>query len=187
MLSGFVWLATEIIISRSLHWDGLCDVADAIGSLRTGDAFWDVMKDSRIGAFGAAALVTVFAGQLLGASAHVAAGNWAVLVLAPSWSRCQAAQIFFLLPPRNPKSLGGRFATDLTVRQRYLPLLQLTATALCLPALGISWINTAMACFVSLGILFWIVRTARRHGGLNGDFAGCAIELNQLGFLLACC
>ena len=94
MLAGFAWLAAEMLLSRALHWDGLCDVADALGSFRTGDAFWEVMKDSRIGAFGAAALAAVFAGQLLCASAHAASANWLVLALAPAWSRCQASLVF---------------------------------------------------------------------------------------------
>ena len=32
LAAGFVWCAAEIIISRALHWDGLSDLADALGS-----------------------------------------------------------------------------------------------------------------------------------------------------------
>ncbi|MBQ2476374.1 MAG: adenosylcobinamide-GDP ribazoletransferase [Desulfovibrio sp.] len=187
MLAGFAWLASEMLLSRALHWDGLCDVADALGSFRTGDAFWEVMKDSRIGAFGATALVAVFAGQLLGASAQAATGNWLVLALAPAWSRCQAALAFGVVAPRNPASLGGRFAAGPTAGARNLALLQLGLMALCLPAVGLPWRSAFAACLGQACVLAWIVRTASRHGGLNGDFAGASIELSQMAFLLAAC
>lgn len=187
MLAGFAWLAAEMLLSRALHWDGLCDVADALGSFRTGDAFWEVMKDSRIGAFGAAALVAVFAGQLLCASAHAASANWLVLALAPAWSRCQASLVFCFASPRNPASLGGRFAAGPAARPRSLALLQLGLMALSLPAFGRPWRGALAVCLVQTCVLVWTVRTAQRHGGLNGDFAGASIELSQLGFLLAAC
>ena len=187
MLAGFAWLALEMLLSRALHWDGLCDLADALGSFRTGDAFWEVMKDSRIGAFGATALAAVFAGQLLCASAHAAAGNWLVLALAPAWSRCQATLAFGAVAPRNPASLGGRFAAGPTAGPRNLALLQLGLMALCLPAFGLPWRSAFAACLVQACILAWIIRTAARHGGFNGDFAGASIELSQLAFLLATC
>ena len=187
MLAGFAWLAEEMALSRALHWDGLCDVADALGSFRTGDAFWEVMKDSRIGAFGACALAAVFAGQLLAASAHAASGDWPVLLLAPAWARCQAGLLFCLAAPRDPASLGGRFAAGAAARPRNLALLQLAAMALCLPACGLSWRCAAAVCLAQGLITVWTAHTARGRGGVNGDFAGCSIELSQLAFLLACC
>lgn len=69
LAAGFVWCAAEIIISRALHWDGLSDLADALGSARDGEGFWQVLKDSRVGSFGALAMVCVFAGQVIACSA----------------------------------------------------------------------------------------------------------------------
>ena len=91
LAAGFVWCAAEIIISRALHWDGLSDLADALGSSRDGEGFWQVLKDSRVGSFGALAMVCVFAGQVIACSAHAARGDILALVLAPAASRCLAA------------------------------------------------------------------------------------------------
>ena len=72
LAAGFIWCAAEIIISRALHWDGLSDLADALGSARDGEGFWQVLKDSRVGSFGTLAMVCVFAGQVIACSAHAA-------------------------------------------------------------------------------------------------------------------
>jgi len=54
-------LLFDLFITGALHLDAFADVADAIGSRRRGDAGMAVMRDSAVGAVGAAALVAAFA------------------------------------------------------------------------------------------------------------------------------
>ncbi len=58
-----VGLATAALLTGALHLDGLADTGDALGSRLRGPAALAVMRDSRIGAFGAIALFFVLAGQ----------------------------------------------------------------------------------------------------------------------------
>ncbi|MFW5734764.1 MAG: adenosylcobinamide-GDP ribazoletransferase, partial [Oceanidesulfovibrio sp.] len=70
-------------LTRGLHWDGLSDVADAWGSGARGESFWEIMKDSRCGAFGVLGLVFFAGGQLLLAREALRLGLWGSLILAP--------------------------------------------------------------------------------------------------------
>lgn len=185
-LAALAWLIGEILISRALHWDGLADLADALGSFTQGDTFWNVMKDSRLGTFGALALIAVFIGQLLTLAGHIGAGQWAVLLLAPAWARGAAAIPFCRVPPHNPHSLGGKMAPGGTPAIFRLTLLQ---EGILLGILGLCGASFAGICAAALCeglLLVWICRKARNHGGISGDFAGAAIELSQLCLLLLC-
>jgi len=46
-----------VLITGAIHEDGLADTADGFGGGRTSDRKLDIMRDSRIGTYGACALV----------------------------------------------------------------------------------------------------------------------------------
>ncbi|NUS21772.1 MAG: adenosylcobinamide-GDP ribazoletransferase, partial [Mesorhizobium sp.] len=49
-------LAATMLVTGCLHEDGLSDIADGFGGGRTRDRKLEIMRDSRIGAYGAAAV-----------------------------------------------------------------------------------------------------------------------------------
>lgn len=76
-LAALLALALQAILTGALHEDGLSDTADGIGGGRDREAALAIMKDSRIGSYGAVALILSFA---IRASALAAIGT----VLAPT-------------------------------------------------------------------------------------------------------
>jgi len=92
----FSTIAT-VLFTGALHEDGLADVADGLGGSHDRRRSLEIMKDSRIGAFGAIALVLAFAGKIallaeIGATdapalvaglvlAHVLSRAWPLLVI----------------------------------------------------------------------------------------------------------
>lgn len=184
-LAAWLWLALELWSTRGLHWDGLADLTDACGSGASGVRFWEILRDSRLGAFGALSLLLIFSGQWLALAWHLAAGQWLMPVLAPAWGRACAVWLAASVPPHNPDSLGGLACAgaDPTVRRVYrLGALLLVCL---LAALGLSlWQG-----LILIVAQYWLTRRlaaqARLQGGLSGDFLGAAIELGQLWFLLA--
>ena len=113
LLAALAWILAELRITRALHWDGLADLADAIGSYKEGEAFRAVLKDSRIGTFGVLALICAFACELLAVAAHLhilSLTSVAALVLAPAWGRGMAVPLFCLASPHDITGLGGQFA-----------------------------------------------------------------------------
>ena len=59
-ISVILSLITGILITGAFHEDGLADVVDGFGGGWTKQKILDIMKDSRIGAFGAISIVLLF-------------------------------------------------------------------------------------------------------------------------------
>lgn len=53
-------LMIYLMITGGLHLDGLADVSDGLFSCRDKERMFEIMKDSRIGAFGVIALFFLF-------------------------------------------------------------------------------------------------------------------------------
>lgn len=60
LMSAAIVLGVATLITGALHEDGLADTADGFGGGRTKQRALDIMKDSRIGTYGAIALVLSF-------------------------------------------------------------------------------------------------------------------------------
>src|SRR5262249_12873429 len=92
-------LATTVLLTGALHEDGLADTADGVGGGRTRDRKLEIMRDSRIGAYGACAL---FLSLIIRWSALAAIANpQAVLVtlcVAHAASRASLPAFMRLVP-----------------------------------------------------------------------------------------
>ena len=100
-LAAWAWMVCEIWSTRGLHWDGLSDLGDAVGSGAEGERFWTILRDSRLGAFGALHMLVAFSGLWLSLVGHLVQGQWIALVLAPAWGRAA-----WRPPPDNRPSLA---------------------------------------------------------------------------------
>ena len=94
-----VALATTIWLTGALHEDGLADVADGFGGGRTREDKLRIMRDPRIGSYGALALVLGLLARA-GALAALAAPRhvMAALVAAGAVSRAALAAVMTTLP-----------------------------------------------------------------------------------------
>ena len=72
-------LAAIVLLTGALHEDGLADCADGLGGGETGAQALEIMRDSRVGSYGALALV-LSVGLRWAALASLAPG-WGVLAL----------------------------------------------------------------------------------------------------------
>lgn len=193
MLAGWVWLLLSVWTTRGLHWDGLADLGDAEGSGARGGRFHQILRDSRLGAFGALRLLLVFGGQWLAVSWHgalVFSGAGAVwaqalpLALAPAWGRGVAVLLAHAVPARDAASLGGMACAGASPRLR-AGYLAAGAAAAGLPVLlGLPLWRGLLLLAAQSFLLRRVAAVARREGGLSGDFFGAAIEEGTLCFLL---
>ena len=109
LLSAPLAIAALIALTGALHEDGLADCADGFGGGATRARKLEIMKDSRIGAFGALALalslylrivaLALIAGESLGLAA-------AVLIGAAAVSRGAALTPLARLPPARTAGAG---------------------------------------------------------------------------------
>jgi adenosylcobinamide-GDP ribazoletransferase len=175
-------LAVILLIAASggLHLDGLADTADGFFSSRPRGRILEIMRDSRTGPMGVAAIVCVVVLKIsLLSSITVPARAW-VLLLTPIAGRCALLVQMALLPYARPEGLVGVF------RPNGSRLHVLWALTFPVAAGGLAG---GVPGLIAGGIsfLFALLFTAyvrRRIGGLTGDTLGAACEWTELAPLL---
>jgi adenosylcobinamide-GDP ribazoletransferase len=187
LMAAGVAVAVGAIVTGAFHEDGLADTFDGLAGGATPERRLEIMKDSRIGAFGGSALV-------LGIGLRVAAlaglideaGVWqaALLMLAgASLSRSLGLTPLALLPPARP----GGFSS--AVGRPGMSACGMTLALSCLVAgvaghfAGLSPLaiagSAALATVPALLLTWWSWRTIR---GQTGDIAGAAQQLAEIAF-----
>lgn len=167
-------LAVEIGVSGGLHEDGLADSADALGAEATRERRLDILRDSRIGTFGALALILALG---LRVTAIAAIGRvdavLIALVVAGAASRAAMIGVPFLLAPARSDGLGaglGRLPAGASLAGVGL------AAALALALLGPGR-ALGVAFAASLALLAVAGAASRRLGGYTGDIYGAVAAL----------
>lgn len=182
-----VALAVLALATGAFHEDGLADTADGLGGGRTIERKLEIMKDSRIGAFGGAALffsLFLRAALLAEIAAAQGAGLAALALIASgAASRIAALAPLVLLPPA--RSDGAAWAA---ARPLPGPLALAGGIALliaCLPlAGGAAPPRLAGALAALLCGALAITEIARRQiGGQTGDIGGAAQQIAEIAFL----
>lgn len=168
------------VLTGGLHLDGLADVFDALGGGR-GDRqrMLAIMKDSRIGAHGTAALCLLLIAKVVIVMEVLRHESLWQLLAFPVLARWAVIPLVIFFPYARGEGLGKPF------NGHGRPVHFGVAT--CLTASVVAWtgpqaiVPGASALAVVLGIGFWL---KRRLGGLTGDVYGTAIELSEIIFLV---
>lgn len=180
MVAGVLAIAFGLLLTGGFHEDGASDAADGLGGGWTRERVLEIMKDSRVGAYGSMALWVVLCLRLACLSALDASAWWA-LALAMAWGRWSAA-LLVKLPP-----IGSGLAKEVSwaVPWWTLPL----ATVLAAVATALVWWRfqvlapwAAVAAIVMT--LLWMFYLARRLGGQSGDLLGAGNQLAEAAALL---
>ena len=160
-------LAATTLLSGALHEDGLADTADGFGGGRTIERKLAIMRDSRIGSFGALALMISLAlrGTALAISLHPARA----LVLASVLGRGAMLLPLLLVQPARPDGL----AASLAVRRPKSAL-----TGLAIAAAAGAWAPLAAGTALTATLVVTLI--ARRNiGGYTGDVLGAVEQVAE--------
>lgn len=170
-----------VLLTGGIHLDGFMDTMDGVFSGRPRERKLEIMRDSRVGAFGAVALVCLLLlkfSLLLGL-----ASQWlpvAVLVAAvvSRWGMVYAIALF---PYVRTQGLGRLYA-DHTGRKQ-LAVATVMAAALVFLVAGVGGL-----VLLGLGALVTHIiaaALAKELGGLTGDTYGAINEILEVAVLLA--
>ena len=179
-------LATLLLTTGVFHEDGLADAADGLGGGASVERKLEIMKDSRIGSYGAAALGMSLLLRYAAVSALTEADVWramAALVAAGSVSRaCGLAPLSLLAPARKQGAAfagaGPTAATLATAGMIALcfalgPLVAGASAAIVLASLV-----AAIVAALTMTAIAW-----RQIGGQTGDIAGAAQQVAEIALL----
>ena len=175
------WILTglNIYLTRGLHWDGWADLWDGWGSGATGMRFWDIVKDSHIGAFGTMGLILGLGLQTALFEAAIAHNAWTALLFAPVFGRFSC-----LVLARMSQSLSRPGLGQNAVQGATTSALILGGCTTLIPALALSPSHLGASLVLAVIPLAALVALGRRHNGVNGDFLGSAIIAGEICALL---
>lgn len=174
MVIAYIWL------TGGLHLDGFADTTDALFSARDQKRMMEIMKDSRLGAFGAIGLILIILTNWMTYTIILPEYSSAILVI-PVFGRVAAimSTCFSTYAPGGG-GLGKRFVemTKLHHFVIYLVLLLFFSTLI----LGLPGLLTVVISL--LPALLLMKNLQSKIGGMTGDTIGMTIELNQTFFMV---
>ena len=183
-LSAAVLLVALIVANRGLHLDGLMDTCDGMFGGYTPDRRLEIMRDSRVGAFGIAAAVSLTLlkyGALVSLLGLEQSGKEWALLLFPMVSRWSMVAVLGAFPYVRDNGLGSPFHQGSAKWPMAIASVVAIISAVLLGGTaGAAMLVGATAIALLLG---WAM--ASRLGGLTGDTYGAVNEVIEALALMA--
>ncbi len=179
--AAILCVACMVALTGALHEDGLADVADGFGGGNNKAEKLEIMRDSRVGAFGVIALVLCLAARIaaIAAIAGPASVTGAVIAAAVT-SRAAMAAVLYALPAARSGGLGAGAGKP---TRRGVAIAVVLAFAMSLAALD--WVGADLAIVAALLAGGWVAWLARRQvGGHTGDVLGAVQQAAEVAILL---
>ena len=172
-------LAFHLWITGAFHEDGLADSVDVLGGGYTVARRLEIMKDSRIGTYGAVALIMALGlkGLLLADANSV----WLALLLSPVIGRLTPLWLMRFLPyVTDPDTSKSKPVAEGFSAKRLVVATAMTVTVAALAGALVPAILSVAVVALLWGGYLW-----RQLRGDTGDALGASVILAELVFLLA--
>ena len=181
-------MAATLWLTGAFHEDGFADTCDGLGGAVSRERALEIMKDSRIGAYGAIGIVTMLGLKAATLATLPLAAAVPALVLGHTASRAAATAVMALLPyagdaaHAKAKPLAQQVGAMEVVGTAFW--VGLVCAGLCaldvaaVPVLGVALASAAVAGAVCAR---WL---RRRLGGFTGDTLGATQQIAELALLM---
>ena len=178
--------AASIYMTGAFHEDGFADACDGFGGGLTPERVLEIMKDSRVGAYGAIGIACMLGLKCTTLAMLPPASAIAALFIAHPLSRLAATSLIWRMEyaraegkakPMAQQMRGREFAIAALTALLPATLLVLTG-AVSLTVIGASLLAAALAAI-------WLARLfQRRIGGYTGDCLGAVQQLAEVAIYL---
>ncbi len=175
-IAAILAIAATILATGGLHEDGLADTADGFGGGRTTERKLEIMRDSRIGSYGALALMLSL-GLRITALATIAEPKAAAFALIAAGTLGRGVMLVPLwrLYPARASGLAAPLA-GMTPGAACVGLAVAAAPAILVP-------TTLIAALAAAAIVTWLAR--RQIGGYTGDVLGATEQFAECAVFIA--
>ena len=189
LVAAVLCVVVTVLLTGAFHEDGLADVADGLGGTQDRARALEIMRDSRIGAFGALALVLALGLKL---------ALLATLGTAGTASACAAlagahvlSRLMPLAPMRWLPHVSGEAAKSKPLADAVDDRALVVAALWSVPAVALlAWVfgvpaalgALAAAALATLALMRWF---RQRLGGFTGDCLGATQQVAELAIYLA--
>lgn len=172
-----------ILATGALHEDGLADCADGLGGGHTRERFLEIMRDSRIGTYGAVAMGLCIATKVVALAAMPVPLACILLITGHGISRM--APVFVIARYSYARAEGAKFTAP-SVSARSHRIAWMTTLTLCLFLIAVIGALTAGVAFavaaLAAGAMTYLYH--RRLTGYTGDCLGATQQMAELGLYL---
>jgi adenosylcobinamide-GDP ribazoletransferase len=172
------------VLTGAVHLDGLADTADALGAGRDRARALDILRDSRVGTFGASAIFFDLTLKILALSTLAGPRRYAALIIAPTLARFAMVMVGVGIPYLRESGAGTAFLNSQSLgwRRRVAVVFLIIDCAILLSpfrTVGVMAVSFAMliACLMHLFYRSWL-------GGVTGDLIGACGEVIEIAVLL---
>jgi adenosylcobinamide-GDP ribazoletransferase len=169
--------AATVWLTGAFHEDALADACDGLGGGWGLERILAIMKDSRIGSYGAVGLILVLAVKMTALASLPPAEIVAALIAAHVLGRWSSLPLIHLLPyVRDPEGTGKPFAASVTMPRLVLG----TVLALAL-VIGVLRLRAIPALLAAITVTALGGRYFRGQiGGVTGDCLGAANQMVEV-------
>lgn len=187
MVIAAMVIATQLMVTGALHEDGLADCADGFGGGQTVEDKLAIMKDSRIGAFGVAALIMAFVLRfaLLVSLINISLSA-AILAYLAAQMLSRTVQVYFWhsLPAARSDGLASTFGQP-NEQSIQVALAVGIISALTLSFLAFKGGSIFIGLIITL-IAFLVFRAVcqKQIKGQTGDTLGAMQVIAEIAFLI---
>ncbi|HYD98093.1 MAG TPA: adenosylcobinamide-GDP ribazoletransferase [Alphaproteobacteria bacterium] len=169
----------QVWLTGALHEDGLADTADGFGGGLAAPRKLEIMRDSRLGTYGGAALFGTLALRATALAALAPVEASLALMAAGAVSRGLVPAVAHALPPARPDGLAARQGRpDFDTAA----LAALIGAAAALP-LGFAALPALLLAAAAALFVAWLAD--RQIGGHTGDVLGATQQAAEVAVLLA--
>lgn len=186
-VAAFISTAVGVYITGAFHEDGFADICDGLGGGYTKERSLEIMKDSRLGAFGVLGMLLMVGLKISLLASFSPQQGMLALVIAHALSRLASISLIGLLP------YGGDLEhAKAKPMGQHLNLQQwCIAAALVSPVVLLIWwqfngatlISTLI--FAALATAFMYRKLKKRLEGYTGDGLGATQQLAEVAIYLA--
>jgi adenosylcobinamide-GDP ribazoletransferase len=176
-LVALLVLTFLVLITGGFHEDGLADTADAFGGGWNREQVLTILRDSRIGSFGAVALVLSLLARFLLLSTLPLGRFTGFVVSAHVLCRSTTLPLSYFLPPaRESDGQGARIAQKISLTSLIVGSLLSFAIVFYLMRAAF-WIPVMVAVAVTTASSIYYFH---RIGGVTGDCFGATNQLTEI-------
>lgn len=178
--------AIGIYATGAFHEDGFADMCDGFGGGMTPERVLEIMKDSRIGAYGAIGTICMLALKLTTLAMLPPLTAIGALLMAHPLSRLMATSLIWRLDYARAEGKAKPLAQKMSGAEFLIAAF--TAALPAAAVIALNWLSvTALAAGAATAVIatLWLARKCvRRIGGYTGDCLGAVQQVTEVMFYL---
>lgn len=178
-VAAAIAVGVSLLITGAFHHDGLADIADAFGGGWTVERRMEILKDSRLGTYGTAALCMALLTEVLAISELKGGEAFSAILVAHSLGRAMALAAMILAP-----AAGDGMGADYMARLSPVGVLAGVLFAVAITAVFAPVFPLAVIGVAAIPAIATVALSIRKIGGISGDVLGAVTVLSGIAVLV---